>query len=56
MVSKLLLIGQRLCLMNKDHVCGNGTYEHQGYIHASIAGTVEIKKDSSDSQVNVFLC
>ncbi|XP_065222876.1 exosome complex component CSL4 [Planococcus citri] len=41
--------GQRLCLMDKDHVSGNGTYEHHGYIHASILGTVKINEASSDN-------
>ena len=37
--------------MDKDHVSGNGTYEHLGYIHSSIVGTVKIVKTSSDSDV-----
>jgi exosome complex component CSL4 len=36
------LPGQRLCLSDPTHVSGQGTYERQGYIYSTLAGTVDI--------------
>ena len=36
------LPGQRLCLSDQVHVSGHGTYERQGYIYSSLAGTVSV--------------
>lgn len=36
------LPGQRLCLADKIHVSGQGTYERQGYIYSTLAGIVDI--------------
>lgn len=46
--SKLICIpGQRLCLADKTHVSGQGTYERQGYIYSMLSGTVDvISKDN----------
>ncbi|CAH0549208.1 unnamed protein product [Brassicogethes aeneus] len=38
----LCLPGQRLCLSDKTHTSGQGTYERQGYIYSMLAGTVDI--------------
>lgn len=34
--------GQRLCLCDKKHISGQGTYEKQGYIYSQLAGLVQI--------------
>ncbi|KAK4876234.1 hypothetical protein RN001_012656 [Aquatica leii] len=34
--------GQRLCLSDKTHESGHGTYERQGYIYSSLAGIVDV--------------
>ncbi|XP_046995167.1 exosome complex component CSL4 isoform X2 [Schistocerca americana] len=40
--------GQRLCLADKGHISGCGTYERHGYIYSALAGFVNIvKKDKS---------
>ncbi|KAK7601410.1 hypothetical protein V9T40_008851 [Parthenolecanium corni] len=41
--------GQRLCLLDNEHVSGNGTYEHQGYIHSSLAGIVKISEKTENN-------
>lgn len=42
-------LGQRLCLVDNEHVSGNGTYEHQGYIHSSLAGIVKISEKTENN-------
>ncbi|XP_049810710.1 exosome complex component CSL4 isoform X2 [Schistocerca nitens] len=40
--------GQRLCLADKGHISGCGTYERHGYIYSALAGFVNfVKKDKS---------
>ncbi|XP_022918098.1 exosome complex component CSL4 [Onthophagus taurus] len=34
--------GHRLCLLDKTHVNGNGTYERHGYIYSNLTGVVKI--------------
>lgn len=34
--------GRRLCLVDKTHVSGHGTFEKQGYIYSTLAGVVDI--------------
>ncbi|XP_017785287.1 PREDICTED: exosome complex component CSL4 [Nicrophorus vespilloides] len=34
--------GQRLCLCDKKHISGQGTYERQGYLYSQLAGLVKI--------------
>lgn len=34
--------GQRLCLLDKQHAAGQGTYERGGYIYATLAGVVDV--------------
>lgn len=34
--------GQRLCLLDKQHVAGQGTYEREGYIYATLAGVIDV--------------
>ncbi|KAB0795368.1 hypothetical protein PPYR_12207 [Photinus pyralis] len=34
--------GQRLCILDKTHESGQGTYERQGYIYSSLAGVVDV--------------
>ncbi|XP_018572159.1 exosome complex component CSL4 [Anoplophora glabripennis] len=38
----ICLPGQRLCLCDKVHTSGQGTYERQGYIYSQLAGYVDI--------------
>lgn len=45
----LHISGQRLCLLDNEHVSGNGTYEHQGYIHSSLAGIVKISEKTENN-------
>ncbi|XP_046995168.1 exosome complex component CSL4 isoform X3 [Schistocerca americana] len=45
---ELRCLGQRLCLADKGHISGCGTYERHGYIYSALAGFVNIvKKDKS---------
>lgn len=37
--------GQRLCLADKEHIVGAGTYERHGYIYSTLAGIVNIVKE-----------
>lgn len=37
--------GERICQANENTTAGEGTYERLGYIHSSLAGRIEIKKD-----------
>lgn len=43
--------GQRICASNENTIAGAGTYERLGYIHASLAGIVETKKNENVSFV-----
>lgn len=43
-----------MCLLDNEHVSGNGTYEHQGYIHSSLAGIVKIS-EKTENAVKVIL-
>lgn len=47
--------GQRLCLSDKVHVPGQGTYERQGYVYSMLAGLVDIvdKDDVSNNIITV---
>lgn len=40
--SLICVPGQRLCLLDKEHVAGQGTYERAGYIYATLAGVVDV--------------
>jgi len=52
-VNSDVLPGQRLCAITRDnHSCGPGTYEHQGHIHASLAGTLSVRRVESQSSDN----
>lgn len=46
--------GQRLCLIDKQHVSGQGTYERGGYIYATLAGVVDVV-EKNGIQVKLFL-
>jgi len=60
-VNSSVLPGQRLCAINTtnnnntnnrntgNNKCGLGTYEHQGFIHASLAGTLSVKRVSAEA-------
>ena len=61
-VNSSVLPGQRLCAVNqttnaganadnshRNNKCGPGTYEHNGFIHASLAGRLSVKRVSSDA-------
>jgi exosome complex RNA-binding protein Rrp4 len=41
----LSLLGQRLCLADKEHISGCGTYERNGYIYSTLAGVVKVVKE-----------
>lgn len=41
--------GQRICASNENTIAGPGTYERLGYIHSSLAGIVETKKEENVS-------
>lgn len=46
---RICVPGQRLCLADKGHISGCGTYERHGYIYSALAGFVNIvKKDKSN--------
>lgn len=48
----ICLPGQRLCLSDENTVAGQGTYERQGYIYATLAGSVKIRnKDKVDEMI-----
>lgn len=47
--------GQRLCLMDNEHISGTGTYDHQGYIHSSVAGIVKIIENNSENSSNTMV-
>ena len=38
--------------MDNEYVSGTGTYEHQGYIHSSLAGVVEIVQNAEEDANN----
>lgn len=41
--------GERICASNENTLAGPGTYERLGYIHSSLAGIVETKKEGNVS-------
>ncbi|KAL5274360.1 EXOSC1 family protein [Megaselia abdita] len=44
----ICLPGQRICLSDESTIAGQGTYERQGYIYATVMGTVTTReKDNS---------
>lgn len=44
----MCLPGQCLCLADSVYVSGQGTYERQGYIYSTLAGTVDVvEKDNT---------
>ncbi|XP_063237940.1 exosome complex component CSL4 [Bacillus rossius redtenbacheri] len=45
--------GQRLCLADKEHISGCGTYERQGYIYSTLAGMVKVAKQDKVSVIEV---
>jgi hypothetical protein len=40
-----VIVGQRLCLADKEHISGCGTYERNGYIYSTLAGVVNVVKE-----------
>ncbi|KAK9496561.1 hypothetical protein O3M35_012508 [Rhynocoris fuscipes] len=48
------LPGNRICLAENKYISGPGTYERKGYIHASIAGIVNLNKKESSIVVEVL--
>lgn len=50
----LCLPGQRLCLSDESTIAGQGTYERQGYIYATVMGSVSIReKDNVSFRLNL---
>ncbi|XP_014087626.2 exosome complex component CSL4 [Bactrocera oleae] len=49
----LCLPGQRLCLSEETTVAGQGTYERGGYIYATLAGSVQVKKKDKCKYIEV---
>ncbi|PSN43592.1 Exosome complex component CSL4 [Blattella germanica] len=45
--------GQRLSLADKEHISGCGTYERNGYIYSTLAGSCIIEVHSSKEQTIV---
>ncbi|XP_069695771.1 exosome complex component CSL4 isoform X1 [Periplaneta americana] len=45
--------GQRLCLADKEHISGCGTYERNGYIYSTLAGVVNVVKEEKSSTIEV---
>ncbi|GLH12922.1 uncharacterized protein GBIM_17574 [Gryllus bimaculatus] len=45
--------GQRLCLADKEHIPGCGTYEKHGYIYSSLAGIVNVTKNDKKRTIEV---
>ncbi|PNF21523.1 Exosome complex component CSL4, partial [Cryptotermes secundus] len=45
--------GQRLCLADKEHISGCGTYERNGYIYSTLAGVVNVVKEERSSIIEV---
>ncbi|KAK7869364.1 hypothetical protein R5R35_000673 [Gryllus longicercus] len=48
--------GQRLCLADKEHIPGCGTYERHGYIYSSLAGIVNVTKNDKKRTIEVHCC
>ncbi|XP_069695772.1 exosome complex component CSL4 isoform X2 [Periplaneta americana] len=48
--------GQRLCLADKEHISGCGTYERNGYIYSTLAGVVNVVKEEKVTIVNQRFC
>jgi Predicted RNA-binding protein (consists of S1 domain and a Zn-ribbon domain) len=42
---EFIFLGQRLCLADKEHISGCGTYERNGYIYSTLAGVVKVVKE-----------
>lgn len=49
----MILLGQRLCLADKEHISGSGTFERGGYIYSTLAGVVEVIKKDTTSVITV---
>ncbi|XP_055842263.1 exosome complex component CSL4 [Episyrphus balteatus] len=49
----ICLPGQRLCLSDENTVAGQGTYERQGYIYSTLAGTVNVREQDKFKFVEV---
>lgn len=47
--------GQRLCLLDKTHMSGQGTYERGGYIYSTLAGVVEVIEKDGVQTVEVHV-
>ncbi|CAD7090092.1 unnamed protein product [Hermetia illucens] len=45
--------GQRLCLSDENTIAGQGTYERQGYIYSTLAGTVHIRQQDNSKFIEV---
>lgn len=51
MESLVCFPGERICSANENTIASEGTYERLGYIHASLAGKLEVK---NEEKVNIF--
>lgn len=51
--SLICVPGQRLCLLDKQHVAGQGTYDRGGYIYSMLAGIVDVV-DKNGVQVDTI--
>lgn len=43
--------GDRLCASNENTISGIGTYERNGYVYSSLAGSVETKNEENVSKI-----
>ncbi|XP_018335674.1 exosome complex component CSL4 [Agrilus planipennis] len=48
--------GQRLCLSDKSHIAGQGTYERGGYIYSTLAGLVDVVDNEGVKVIEVHSC
>ncbi|XP_055913463.1 exosome complex component CSL4 [Eupeodes corollae] len=52
----ICLPGQRLCLSDENTIAGQGTYERQGYIYATLAGTVDVREQDNKFKLVEVKC
>lgn len=51
---KICIPGQRLCVSDTTHHCGNGTYERHGYIYSSLCGVVNVVQKKNYKVIEVI--
>lgn len=51
---RICLPGQRICLSDENIIAGHGTYERQGYIYASLMGTINVREKDNVSVIKLY--